>query len=590
MYFRALAADYDGTLACHGAVEPATIHALLRLRDAGRKLVLVTGREMADLRHVMPDLTLFDRIVAENGGVLFDPPTGREKLLGPRPPVELVRGLMARGVEPISVGRTIVATWQPHEAAVLASIAELGLDWQIVFNKGAVMVLPSGVTKATGLSAALHDLGLSAANVVGVGDAENDHSFLAACGCSAAVANALPSVRKSCDLQMKKDHGAGVAELVEAMLNEDAAILPSERRGICFGVDTNGGRAILTPQESLLILGGSGSGKSRFATMLIERMMERKFSICVLDPESEYGNFEAAVAIGDHKQAGSVAEAMRLLSRGLNVVFGTLAINLDARRQLFARLVPQILALHASQGRPHWIVVDEAHHYLSRSSAETGVALAQQGPGMVLATITPDWLPRQTVSAVDHVLAFGGTALELLTQCSTVPLQVRSEFTRRSPDQALLWSRRSPEEVRLLHIQTPTKVHERHRGKYALGDVGEARSFYFAWSGDGADHRAHNLAEFILESRAIPAEVWTRHLRAGDFAAWFLHVIRDEELARRSREIARDEQLAAEQSRDLIENLIRDRYTIPIEGPRWMPDGDTDRNVRSPSLHHPNSG
>lgn len=52
------------------------MQAMLRLREAGRKLVLVTGREMADL-------TLFDRIVAENGGVLFDRATGREKLLGP---------------------------------------------------------------------------------------------------------------------------------------------------------------------------------------------------------------------------------------------------------------------------------------------------------------------------------------------------------------------------------------------------------------------------------------------------------------------------------------------------------------------------
>ena len=110
-------------------------------------------------------------------------------------------------------------------------------------------------------------------------------------------------------------------------------------------------------------------------------------------------------------------------------------------------------------------------------------------------------------------------------------------------------------------------------GKYALGDVGEAHSFYFSWSGDGADHRAHNLAEFIEQSRVIPAEVWTRHLRAGDFAAWFLHVIRDEELARRTGEIAGDEQLSVVQSRDLIETVIRDRYAIPMEGSRSGPDG-----------------
>ena len=48
----------------------------------------------------------------------------------------------------------------------------------MIFNKGAVMILPSGVNKATGLAAALEELGLSPHNVVGVGDAENDHAFL----------------------------------------------------------------------------------------------------------------------------------------------------------------------------------------------------------------------------------------------------------------------------------------------------------------------------------------------------------------------------------------------------------------------------
>ena len=62
---------------------------------------------------------------------------------------------------------------------MLEAIRDLGLELQVIFNKGAVMVLPSGVNKATGLDAALDELGLSPHNVVGVGDAENDHAFLA---------------------------------------------------------------------------------------------------------------------------------------------------------------------------------------------------------------------------------------------------------------------------------------------------------------------------------------------------------------------------------------------------------------------------
>ena len=65
--------------------------------------------------------------------------------------------------EPRIHGRVIVATWEPYETMVLETIRDLGLELQVIFNKGAVMVLPAGVNKATGLACALEQLGLSAA-------------------------------------------------------------------------------------------------------------------------------------------------------------------------------------------------------------------------------------------------------------------------------------------------------------------------------------------------------------------------------------------------------------------------------------------
>jgi haloacid dehalogenase-like hydrolase len=57
------------------------------------------------------------------------------------------------------------------------------------------MILPYGVNKSSGLSVVLNELHLSPHNVVGVGDAENDHAFLGLCECSAAVANAFPALK-----------------------------------------------------------------------------------------------------------------------------------------------------------------------------------------------------------------------------------------------------------------------------------------------------------------------------------------------------------------------------------------------------------
>lgn len=223
MRYLALATDYDGTLAHDGRVDDATLAALDRLRASGRKLLLVTGRELPELKTVFGHLEKFDRVVAENGALVFTPATGAERVLAEPPPPPFLDQLRARGVAPMSVGRAIVATWEPHREAVFEAIHDLGLEMQVIFNKGAVMVLPSGVNKATGLAAALGELGISPDHVVAVGDAENDHALLELCGCGAAVANALPMLRARADIDLKADHGTGVAELIDMLLADDLA-------------------------------------------------------------------------------------------------------------------------------------------------------------------------------------------------------------------------------------------------------------------------------------------------------------------------------------------------------------------------------
>jgi hydroxymethylpyrimidine pyrophosphatase-like HAD family hydrolase len=223
MRYLALATDYDGTLAHDGRVDEATVAAMERLLASGRKLILVTGRELDDLQTVFPHLRLFEQVVAENGALLYHPATRGALMLADPPPAEFVRELRRRGGQPLAQGRAIVATWEPHQTTVLELIREMGLGFQVIFNKGAVMVLPAGVTKATGLMAALDQLELSPHNVVAIGDAENDYPFLQACECGVAVANALPRVREAADFTTRGDHGAGAVELIDEILRDDLA-------------------------------------------------------------------------------------------------------------------------------------------------------------------------------------------------------------------------------------------------------------------------------------------------------------------------------------------------------------------------------
>jgi hydroxymethylpyrimidine pyrophosphatase-like HAD family hydrolase len=217
MTFDALATDYDGTIAFDGRVDDATAAALGRAKDAGIRLVLVTGRQLPDLFLTFDRVSLFDRVVAENGAVLYEPASGSIDVLGQPAPAELVEELTRRGV-PIWVGHSIVATVEPFEHDVLSAIRDLALEWHVIFNKGCVMALPADITKATGLAPALAALGVPAARTIGVGDAENDQAFMRQCGLSVAVANALPSVKALAHLVTAGARGAGVTELIDRLL------------------------------------------------------------------------------------------------------------------------------------------------------------------------------------------------------------------------------------------------------------------------------------------------------------------------------------------------------------------------------------
>jgi hydroxymethylpyrimidine pyrophosphatase-like HAD family hydrolase len=218
--FVTLASDYDGTLASHGRLSSDTIRAIERLKETGRKVLLVTGRHLEDLKQVCQRMDLFESVVAENGALLYRPSTREEELLAPPVDRDFVRTLQGRGV-PVTTGRGIVATREPHEVTVLEVIREFGLELHVIFNKGAVMVLASGVNKETGLARALQGLGLSFHNTVGIGDAENDHAFLNACEFSVAVSNATPALKASADWVTREENGAGVMELITSLIETD---------------------------------------------------------------------------------------------------------------------------------------------------------------------------------------------------------------------------------------------------------------------------------------------------------------------------------------------------------------------------------
>jgi hydroxymethylpyrimidine pyrophosphatase-like HAD family hydrolase len=567
MYIICLATDYDGTLAHDGVVAESTVEALIDFKRSGRKLILVTGRELPDLSRCFSRLDLFDRVVAENGGLLFNPATKKEQPLAREPPMNFVDRLRALNVAPLSVGRSIVATWEPNETVVLDAIRDLSLELQIVFNKGAVMVLPPGVNKASGLHAALVDLGLSAHNVVAVGDAENDHAFMQSSAFAVAVANALPAIKDEADLVTRGARGAGVAELIESLIARDAEAFGSveEHSAVEVGAGPEGEPVTIHPLgRGVLIAGLSSGGKSTLATALLERLIAADFQVCVFDPEGDYAQLRSAIVLGDAKAPPHLAETLKVLERpGDSVVVNLLAVSVEDRPAVFARFASAIAELRARTGRPHWLLVDEAHHLLPVERDPSVTALSPALPATIFVTVDPEALARAALEHVDDVFAIGTKGAETIHAfCRALAIKV-PKLPSEPPErgQALVWRRARGKPPEIVSLHPPAQKAERHTRKYAEGELGEDKSFYFRGASGALNLRAQNLMIFLQMADGVDDETWLHHLKRHDYSRWMSEAIKDDQLSEEVRQ-AEDSGDPAE-SRQRVREAIERRYTAP---------------------------
>ena len=563
MLYCALASDYDGTLAQDGKVDAATLGALERLKATGKRLILITGRELKDLLAVFEAAHLFDVVIAENGAVLYLPAAREERSLAASPPHDFVAALRAKGVQPLSIGSSIVATWTPNEGIVLDVIRELGLDWQLTFNKGAVMCLPPGVNKASGLGAALDELKLSPHNVAGIGDAENDQAFLSMCGCSVAVANAISLVKERADICTIAPRGAGVAEFIAGWLDDPVALFSSVRKHdirIGESIDSGTGVMLSSEQGAALIAGGSGVGKTKLTHLLLERMALGGYQVCVVDPEGDYENLEHATHLGDAHRTPAPEEVLSVLEASrANVTVNLLGIDVPERPAYFSKLMGQISGMRAATGRPHWLILDEAHHLMPSTQHVEHGALPKNLSSAIFVTTRPRNLSETALHSVGLIVGVGAEAEEVLAEFARI-IERPPPGVPALPekDAVIVWDMGASHAPQAVAVDTAKRSHRRHTRKYAEGRLGEDKSFYFRGPTGALNLRAYNLATFLQLAAGVDDATWLHHLKRGDYSAWLREAIKDETLAA---EVQRSETDGdATSSREQVANAIKRRY------------------------------
>jgi HAD superfamily hydrolase (TIGR01484 family) len=568
MRYFALATDYDGTLAHDGMVDEPTLTALKRLRESGRKLIMVTGRQLPDLMDTFGHANLFDYIVAENGALLYQPSSRREKVLAEPACQPFVEALKARQVEPLAVGRVIVATWYSQKEKVLDAIQEQSVECQMIFNKGALMVLPSGVNKATGLKCALEEMGLSCHNIAGIGDAENDHAFLSSCEAAVAVANALPALKNRADWVTEGARGEGVQELIDALVADDLSSIAERltRHDLLLG--SAYGREVKLPayNAAVMVAGTSGGGKSTLTTGFLERLHEYNYQFCAIDPEGDYQTFPGAIVLGDVKRPATAPEIMAVLEQpGQSVIVNLLGVKIEQRLEFFQTLLPLMMDLRARKGRPHWIIIDEAHHILPASHVGgEDLPLPNELRGFMLITLQPDHVNPTVVRRLEAVVVVGESPGDIIEKFASVCNESvsRIDLEELAKGKAFIWSRRRGRDPLLFDVAPSSLVSTRHSRKYATAELSPDRSFYFRGPEGKLKLRAQNLYIFLQLMDGVDDETWLYHFRKGEYSRWLRNNIKSDELADAVQEIESNEMPAA-QSRRQIREQIEQRYTLP---------------------------
>jgi hydroxymethylpyrimidine pyrophosphatase-like HAD family hydrolase len=534
-FIRAVALDLDGTLADGDRVSEAAIAAVDRIRDDGLVAMLVTGRILADVNATFPALREhFDVVVVENGAVLV---LGDELRDLAEPVEEALASVLAEQNVPIGRGRVLLASDARHAQAVVAVVGTLGLDCQIVRNRGALMVLPAGVSKGTALIAALEELGISPHNALAVGDAENDLALLHAAEAGVAVANAVPSLREHADLVLDEPDGAGVAALLAGpILSGERVIQPARRRLTIGRFDDGTAATVPGSQANVLICGETSAGKSYLAGLLIEGWIAAGYTVLVIDMEGDHvalGRLHNAVVLDTQPSAASLLSMLR--QQSLSVVLDVSELAPAERLDYLRTLPPLIEAERAAWGLPHWIVVDEAHVTLS----DGGIAADVFRPvdrGYCLVTYRPEQLCPEALAAIDVTITADSPTVAVSDgrAHATRTAKLRGTGTLERP--FTVSARRTP--------------HVRHRHKYAVTPLPEHRWFRFRDSEDNVLAQATDLSEFSRIVREVDSRVLAHHLEHGDFSRWILGTIQDRELAAAVGAIERN--LLARRAADLL--------------------------------------
>jgi hypothetical protein len=179
--------------------------------------------------------------------------------------------------------------------------------------------------------------------------------------------------------------------------------------------------------------------------------------------------------------------------------------------------------------------------------------------------VHPDHITPAALAAVDLIIAVGSAPERTIASFCEALGQSPPTITpvTLEPGEALVWPRRMTPQPFHLRSAPGRTERRRHQRKYAEGDLGADKSFYFRGPQGALNLRAQTLNFFLQLADGVDDATWLSHLRRGDDSRWFREAVKDEGLAADIAQIEARNGLSARTSRAMIRDAIEQRYTLP---------------------------
>jgi hydroxymethylpyrimidine pyrophosphatase-like HAD family hydrolase len=584
MQFKVLALDLDGTIAMNDKVELETLQVLRDAKKSGFSIILVTGRRLIDIAQLGPFEELCEALVAEDGAAIYFPSTQSVSLPFGHLAPEVTANLIKMDI-PLDRGMAILSTWVPHDKQVIEALAATGYAATIEYNKGAVMVLPPGATKGTGLIIALRELGYSTHNVIAFGDAENDRSLFEQVELAVAVENASPGIKELADIQLEERNGKGVRNFIRKLIEGEKPkkIRVRPRRKLTLGLFADGQEMSIHPlvltSGNLGIFGVSGSGKSWLGGLIAEKLLRLEYQICVVDPEGDYRGIKAfpnTLLLGgsDSLPPNSSVVSTLLEYSNMSLVLDLSQYKHPEKVEYVNDLLITLSNLKERRGKPHWFLIDEIHYFCQEDNNPITRLLADrmESGGFTIVSYEPSLIAPSLIKKLDHLML---TRIEQqqdmdLIKAYTIdhglPLCNFAELQALSNRHAYFFIKGGATECGkdqgIVEFDSTSKQvpHIRHLHKYLRAPLPLNKQFYFNKSGpNGSALKATSMYDFLRIIPQVPLESINYHLHRSDFEKWIKYTLHDLELAKRIRKIA-NRKLEGELLRHSLTEAISSRY------------------------------